>query len=199
MSKKKPETGHADDALDDAMDTAIEAAEQAAMEEAVAEDEERLANLTQEELVVELEQTQAEMHQYKDQAIRLQAEMENLRRRTERDVASAHKYGSEKLIKDLLPVVDSLERGLALEVSGPEVQAVHEGMEMTMKMLLETLEKNGVKQIDPEGEPFNPEEAEAISLQPADGVDANTVLTVVQKGYSLNGRLIRPAMVVVSQ
>lgn len=199
MSNKKIEPGHADAAVDDEMDKAIEAAEQAAMEEAVSEDEVRLAHLTQEELVVECEQAQESMHKFKDQAIRLQAEMENLRRRTERDVAGAHKYGSEKLIKDLLPVVDSLERGLALEVTGPDVKAVHEGMEMTMKMLLETLEKNGVKQIDPEGEPFNPEEAEAISMQPADGVDANTVLKVVQIGYSLNGRLVRPAMVIVSQ
>ena len=197
MSNKKSETSES--ALNDELDQAIESAEQAAMDDAVAEDEERLANLTQEELVVEYEQAQAAMHQSRDQLMRLQAEMENLRRRTERDVASAHKYGSEKLIKSLLPVVDSLERGLALEVTGPDVKAVHEGMEMTMKMLLETLEKNGVKQIDPEGEPFNPEEAEAISLQPAEGVDANTVLTVVQKGYSLNGRLIRPAMVMVSQ
>ena len=70
---------------------------------------------------------------------------------------------------------------------------------MTMKMLMDTLDKNGVKQIDPEGEPFNPDEMEAISMQPAEGVDANTVLTVVQKGYSLNGRLVRPAMVVVSK
>lgn len=199
MSKKKTDPNQADAALDEEMDQAIESAEQAAMDEAAAEDEERLANLTPEELVVEYEQAQENAHKFKDQAVRLQAEMENLRRRTERDVASAHKYGSEKLIKELLPVVDSLERGLAIEISGPEVKAVHEGMEMTMKMLLEALEKNGVKQIDPEGEPFNPEEAEAISMQPADGVDPNTVMNVVQKGYSLNGRLIRPAMVVVSQ
>lgn len=185
--------------IEDKIDEAIESVEQAAIDEAVAEDEDRLADLTPEELVVEYEQAQAKANEMQDKFVRIQAEMENLRRRTERDVAAAHKYGSEKLIKDLLPVVDSLERGLDFDASAAELKAIHEGMEMTMKILLETLEKNGVKQVFPEGEPFNPEEMEAISMQPAENVEPNTVITVVQKGYSLNGRLIRPAMVVVSQ
>lgn len=189
----------ADNANEQAVDEMIEQAEQAALDEAASEDETRLANLTPEELVVEYEQANAKAKEMQDKFMRVQAEMENLRRRTERDVASAHKYGSEKLVKALLPVVDSLERGLEVDVAGDEVKAMHEGMEMTLKMLLETLEKNGVKVVSPEGEPFNPEEMEAISMQPGENVDPNTVLNVVQRGYTLNGRLVRPALVIVSQ
>jgi len=123
-----------------------------------------------------------------------------VRRRAERDVVSAHKYGSEKLIKDLLPVVDSLESGLEIaSEGGVETQSMREGMELTLKMLLEALEKSGVKQIDPMGEPFNPEEMEAVSMQPAPEVESNTVLVVIQKGYLLNDRLVRAAKVMVSQ
>jgi molecular chaperone GrpE len=194
MSNKKTEPS-----LDDKIDDVIESVEQAAIDAAAAGDEERLASLTQEELIIEYEQQHQRANEFHDKYLRLQAEMDNMRRRTERDISAAHKYGSEKLIKDLLPVVDSLERGLEVQASTPEVKAMHEGMEMTLKLLLETLEKNGVKAIEPEGQPFNPDEMQAISMQPADNVDPNTVLNVVQKGYSLNGRLLKPALVVVSQ
>lgn len=187
MSKKKSSPEELEDTLID-------------VEEAVAADENRLANLTHEELVVEYNEAQQRADENWDKLVRLQAEMENLRRRAERDVASAHKYGVEKLIKSLLPVVDSLERGLEIAVDGSsEVKAMHEGMELTLKILLETLEKNNVKQLNPVGEPFNPEEMEAVSMQPASEVESNTVLTVMQKGYLLNNRLVRPAMVTVAQ
>ena len=188
MSKKESSPEDLEDTLIDAV------------EETVAADENRLANLTHEELVVEYNEAQQRADENWDKLVRLQAEMENLRRRVERDVASAHKYGVEKLIKSLLPVVDSLERGLEIVVDGSsEVKAMHEGMELTLKILLETLEKNNVKQLDPVGEPFNPEEMEAVSIQPATEVEPNTVLTVIQKGYLLNARLVRPAMVAVAQ
>ncbi len=188
MSKKKSSPEDLEDTLVDAV------------EKEVAEDENRLANLTPEELVIECSEAQQRADENWDKLIRLQAEMENVRRRATRDVESAHKYGTENLVKNLLPVVDSLERGLEIAADGScEVKAMHEGMELTLKMLLETLEKNGVKQLDPAGEPFNPEEMEAVSLQPATEVDPNTVLTVIQKGYLLNDRLVRPAMVTVAQ
>ena len=192
MSKKNTPPADLEEALTEAVTQASD--------EVVAEDEERLANLTQEELVLECSQAQQRADENWDKLVRLQAEMENVRRRAERDVSSAHKYGSEKLVKSLLPVVDSLERGLEIVADGsPEVKAMHEGMELTLKMLLETLSKNGVKQLDPVGEPFNPEEMEAVSMQPSPEVEPNTVLTVMQKGYLLNDRLVRPAMVMVSQ
>lgn len=192
MNKNKSDAEH--------INETITTAENVAVEPAVAEDDNRLANLTPEELVIECTEAQERADENWEKLLRLQAEMENVRRRSERDIASAHKYGSEKLIKSLLPVVDSLERGMEIAAQGSaEMKAIHEGMELTHKLLLETLEKNGVKQLDPVGEPFNPEEMEAVSMQPANEVDSNTVLSVVQKGYLLNDRLVRAVMVVVSQ
>lgn len=182
------------------LDETIAAAENQAMDDATLEDEDRLHDLTQEELALECRQAQEKAAENWDKLVRLQAEMENVRRRAERDVLGAHKYGSEKLIKELLPAIDSLERGLETSSgAGEDIKSVHEGMEMTLKLLLGALEKQGVKQVNPEGEPFNPAEMEAVSMQPNDKVDANTVLNVIQKGYVLNERLVRPAMVIVSQ
>ena len=136
-----------------------------------------------------------------DKYMRLQAEMENLRRRSERDVSHAHKYGSEKLLKDILPVLESLEHGLATPVSGDDnhLVSLREGMELTHKLLLDVLKKHGVTQINPEGAPFNASQMEAVSTAPNDEVEPNTVLNVVQKGYSLNDRLLKAALVVVSR
>ena len=195
MSKKKDAKSEQDKVED-----AVVAAEEAAIDDAVEKDESRLASLTHEELVVECEQAQQKADESRDQLLRLQAEMENMRRRSERDIAGAHKYGSEKLIKELIPVIDGLERGLEIEGEKSDAEkSMHEGMEMTHKLLLEALKKHGVKCIDPAGEPFNPDEMEAISMQPAENLDPNSVITVVQRGYSLNGRLVRAAMVIVSQ
>ena len=191
MSKKKAP------AATDEMTAEIE---QPAIDEMPTVDDDQFANLTQEALVTECQQAQQRADENWDKLVRLQAEMENVRRRAERDVTSAHKYGTEKLIKSLLPVVDSLECGLEIAPnSSAEVQSMHEGMELTSKMLVEVLEKNGVRQIEPLGEPFNPDEMEAISMQPETEVESNTVIRVMQKGYLLNDRLMRPAMVVVSQ
>lgn len=200
MSKKKDVKPESATSEQEKVEDAVVAAEEAAIDDAVEKDESRLAGLTHEELVVECEQAQQKADESHDQLLRLQAEMENMRRRSERDVVSAHKYGSEKLIKELLPVIDGLERGLEIEGEKSDAEkAMHEGMEMTHKLLLEALKKHGVKCIDPAGEPFNPEEMEAISMQPAENLDPNSVITVVQRGYSLNGRLARAAMVIVSQ
>lgn len=176
-----------------------ETLEEALEEQAVEQDEDRIAQLTPEEMAIELEQAQQKSSENWNKYLRLQAEMDNLRRRTERDVAAAHKYSSEKTVESLLPVIDSLERGLDVELESDAAKAMHEGMEMTLKMMIEAMEKNGVKQILPEAEPFNPDEMEAISVQENSEVESNTVLKVVQKGYSLNGRLVRPAFVIVSK
>jgi molecular chaperone GrpE len=128
------------------------------------------------------------------------AEVENIRRRTQKDIEKAHRYSVEKFAKELLPVVDSIEMGLAAaSESSSDVSAIKEGMELTHKQLLSSLEKSGIEQINPEGEVFNSELHQAISMVPSPDHNPNTVMQVFQKGYSLNGRLLRPAMVIVSQ
>ena len=171
-----------------------------ANEREVAEDIDRLAQLTPEELVIECREAQTRADENWDKLVRLQAEMENLRRRVERDIAGAHKFGIEKILKDLLAVVDSLQSGLDIgKNAGGEAKAIHEGMELTLKLLLDTLQKNGVVEIDPAGHPFNPAEMEAVSMLPGTKNDPNTVINVLQKGYRLHERLLRPALVVVAQ
>jgi len=169
-------------------------------EQEVAEDLDRLAQLTPEELVVECRQAQQKADENWDKLVRTQAEMENLRRRVERDVANAHKFGIEKILKDLLAVVDSIQSGLEIgkNLTG-DAKAIHEGMELTLKLLIDTLKKNGVQEIDPEGQPFNPADMEAVSAQPGTKNDPNTVINVLQKGYKLHDRLLRPAMVIIAQ
>ncbi len=136
----------------------------------------------------------------RDQVLRTQAEMQNLRRRVERDVENAHKFGLERLIGELLPVVDNLERSVAILASDDAIaQSVTEGVELTLKSFLDVLERQQVEQLDPGGQPFNPEFHQAMSMVPNASVAPNTILEVYQKGYTLNGRLVRPAMVVVAK
>ena len=130
--------------------------------------------------------------------VRSVAEVENIRRRAERDVANAHRYSLEKFVNSLLPVSDSLEQAIALAEKQGDMP-LHEGLLLTMKLFLEALEKADVKQIDPTGAPFDPQQHEAMSIQPSTDVQPNTVLTVFQKGYLLSDRVIRPARVIVSK
>jgi molecular chaperone GrpE len=135
-----------------------------------------------------------------DKLLRVQAEMDNLRRRTEKDLQNAHKYSLEKFARELLPVVDSLELGIqAATADVPEVSKLREGSDLTLKQLLATLEKFGVLQIDPQGQKFSPDLHQAISVEPSAEVEPNTIVKVFQKGYQLNDRLLRPAMVVIAQ
>ncbi|MCO4757532.1 MAG: nucleotide exchange factor GrpE [Oceanospirillaceae bacterium] len=151
------------------------------------------------ELMSQLEVSQAEAAALKDQILRGQAETQNIRRRAEQDVEKAHKFGVEKFATEMLGVVDNLER--AIEAAGDDeaVKPMLEGVEMTLDMLIAGLAKFNVEQLNPEGEAFNPELHQAMSMVPAEGVAPNTVVAVMQKGYSLNGRLVRPAMVMVSK
>lgn len=135
-----------------------------------------------------------------DKVLRIQAEMDNLKRRTQKDLDSAHKYGLEKFAKELLNVIDSLELGIQAATSDvPEVVKLKEGSELTIKQFEAVFAKFNIEAIDPTGQPFNPEFHQAMSMLPSADAEPNTVINVFQKGYVLNGRLIRPAMVVVAQ
>lgn len=135
-----------------------------------------------------------------DKFVRAQAELENLKRRSEKDLQNAHKFALERFAKDLLTVVDSLELGLqAATGDSPETQKLREGMELTLRQLLSVLEKFNIRGIDPLGEKFNPELHQAMAMQPTEAAAPNTVVKVFQKGYLLNDRLLRPAMVVIAQ
>ncbi len=140
------------------------------------------------------------MHQ-KDEVLRVQAEMQNLRRRTEQDVEKAHKFGQEKLSAELLAVMDNLERALqvAVDRENESVQSLLTGVELTLKSFADCFRKFGIEQVDPLGEPFDPQVHQAMAMQENPNVEPNTVTGVMQKGYTLHGRVLRPAMVMVSR
>jgi len=148
-------------------------------------------------LEAQLEQAQAKASENWEQYLRAKAEMDNLRRRNTKDIENAHKYGIEKFVNELLPVLDSMVLGLATEDASAE--SLREGMELTMNMLQKMMEKLNIEEIDPLNEKFDPEKHQAMTMQPNADVEPNTVIAVMQKGYSLNDRLIRPAMVMVSK
>ena len=146
-----------------------------------------------------LEDARAKADDHWDQLLRTRAEMENLRRRHALELEKAHKYALDSFVKDLVGVRDSLE--LALEAASndkADLASLREGTDLTLKQLADVMSRFGVERLDPRGEPFNPEYHQAMTLQPSAEVPPNTVTTVVQKGYVLNGRLVRPAMVIVS-
>ena len=152
------------------------------------------------ELTALLEDARGKADEHWDQCMRLQADIENQRKRGERDLAHAHKYALERFAAELLPVKDSLEMGLAaFDGENAEIAKLKEGVELTLQMLGGVLGKFEIKEVNPQDEPFNPEFHQAMSMQPRDDVAPNTVVTVVQKGYLLHDRLVRPAMVIVSQ
>ena len=158
------------------------------------------AEAAEQEQQSETEQLKAQLAAANDQVLRVQAEMQNVRRRAERDVESAHKFALDKFAADLLPVVDNLERALASIDSADEGQkAVAEGLELTLKSFMELLARHKIEAVDPAGQPFDAELHQAVSMVPNPDLEHNTVMDVFQKGYTLNGRLVRPAMVVVSQ
>ena len=136
----------------------------------------------------------------RDSHLRAAAELDNLRKRTQRDLENAHKYGLERFLGDLLPVKDSLEMALASSSSQPDAASFKEGVDMTLKLLAMVLERYGVKEVNPgRGETFNPEWHEAMAAQESTEAPADSVLTTVQRGYQLNGRLLRPARVLVAK
>ena len=189
----------------------VEALEEAASEaespEAAEAPEEavELADMSKAELFKDAENAREEAAKFRDAALRAEAEMQNVRRRASKDVEHAHKFGAEKLIQNLLPVVDSLEK--ALESSelvkdldqDHSAKAVLDGVGLCHKMFLDTLGKENVAVVDPHGEPFDPNLHQAMSMVENPDMEPNSVVAVIQKGYQLNGRLVRPAMVMVSK
>ena len=150
--------------------------------------------------MAELAAAQQQAAQNWDSLLRLQAEMENLRRRSRIDVENAHKYGVEKLLHALVPVADSLELGLeASNKAEASVESIREGLDMTFKQLLDVLADFNVERINPAGEKFDPQKHEAMTMIPSPDHESNSVVEVFQKGYALNERLIRPARVIVAQ
>ena len=187
-----------------------------ALEEAASEDESpeaaeaaeeavELADMSKAELFKDAENAREEVAKFRDAALRAEAEMQNVRRRASKDVEHAHKFGAEKLIQNLLPVIDSLEK--ALESSelvkdldqDHSAKAVLDGVGLCHKMFLDTLGKENVAVVDPHGEPFDPNLHQAMSMVENPDMEPNSVVAVIQKGYQLNGRLVRPAMVMVSK
>ncbi|WP_289032160.1 nucleotide exchange factor GrpE [uncultured Paraglaciecola sp.] len=181
--------------------------------EAGVEAEQHAADQTSEEVVeltedqqriVELEAAvaaaEAKVADQKDSVIRAMAESDNARKRAQGEIDKARKFALEKFAGELLPVADNLER--ALQVANPEDEAIKpvvDGVELTLKSFVSTIEKFGMTVIDPQGQPFNPEQHQAMSMQENAELPPNTVMAVMQKGYELNGRLLRPAMVMVTR
>lgn len=132
-------------------------------------------------------------------ALRTQAELENLRKRTQRDIENAHKYALERLASELLAIRDSMELGLSASQESADVKSLREGAELTLKMLIQLMEKFEIREINPEKEKFNPELHQAMATQESDQLAPNTVISVMQKGYVLKDRLLRPALVIVAK
>jgi molecular chaperone GrpE len=150
-------------------------------------------------LEAQLAVARGEAELYREQALRARAEADNVRKRSERDLENAHKYALERFVAELLPVKDSLELGLSAACEGAAVEDLRDGTQMTLRMLGSAVEKFGVREVCPLGEPFDPQLHQAMSAQESEGSAAGTVLQVVQKGYVLNERLVRPALVVVAK
>lgn len=184
---------------DDEHSLATEAEETAHLEDVVPEhaDSEEEGGETVEQ---QLARAQDTIKDYWDQMMRLRAEIDNNLKRAERDVENAHKYALKNFVENLLPVIDSMEMGqVAAGADNATLDSIREGSELTMSMFVQVLEKNGLEQINPLGEKFDPERHQAISMTEADNAASNTVIEVMQKGFSLNDRLVRPAMVVVAK
>jgi len=173
--------------------------EQSREEQAQGSEETCLEELSAEELAKLLEEARAKADEHWDKVVRAQAEMDNLKKRHQRELEQAHKFGLEKFVAELLGVWDSLELGYQAAKENHDIDKLLEGTELTLKMLADTMGKFGVEQIDPQGEPFDPEKHQAMGMVEREDLPPNTVAEVIQKGYSLNGRLVRPALVMVSK
>lgn len=155
---------------------------------------------TEQDLGRLLEDAKSKADENWDLLMRARAELDNVRRRQKKELENAHKYGIEKFVRELLPIKDSLELGLtAAQSESADVSNLLQGTEMTLGLLASAMDKFEIVALNPEGEPFDPEFHQAMSMVPSPDVEPNTVITVIQKGYTLNGRLVRPAMVMVSQ
>jgi molecular chaperone GrpE len=193
LSMSNEQTPQQGEELDTNAETEQHDADQAFLE--LTEDQQRIVEL--EAAVIAAE---TKMVEQKDSVMRAIADADNARKRAQGEIDKARKFALEKFAAELLPVADNLER--ALQVANPEDEAIKpivDGVEMTLKSFISTIEKFGMSVIDPQGEPFNPEKHQAMSMQENAELPPNTVLAVMQKGYEINGRLLRPAMVLVTR
>jgi len=181
----------------------IETEDDSDLQESSAEekDVEEQADFTLEEVLEKLAEEKEGAVQAREDLLRVQAEMQNLRRRTEQDIEKAHKYGQEKFSIELLTVMDNLERALAAasDYEDETVKAIYEGVDLTLKSFTDCFNRFHIGSVDPMGEPFDPQLHQAVTILENSDVEPNTVIEVMQKGYTLHGRVIRPAMVVVSK
>lgn len=203
MSKKtkksKVEAERSDARADAERETTAEPADAGVVEDE-GDAAEAAAELTLEEALDKLAAAEEKCRQSEDKVLRIQAEMQNLRRRTEQDIQRAHKFGQERFSSELLVVMDNLERALnaASEHEDEVVKAIREGVNLTLKSFADCFAKFNIEAVDPMGEPFDPALHQAMSMRENGEVEPNTVIAVMQKGYTLHGRVLRPAMVVVS-
>ena len=196
VQTEEQEQTEAQQAAAETVDEQVEAAESAAVEgEIVDESAARIA-----ELEKALAASEAKFNEQQDSVLRARAEMENARRRAEAEVEKARKFALERFAGELLDVIDNLERAVMVaDTENEAIKPMLEGVEMTLKSFVSTIEKFGMTPINPQGEAFNPELHQAMSMQESADFAPNTVMAVMQKGYELNGRLLRPAMVMVSR
>ena len=176
-------------------DATGDSAEPSAVEPEFAADTDDGGNAPDDALIA----AEQELAKHRDAMLRMQAEMENLRKRLARDAEKSRKFALERIMKDLLQVRDSMERGLEVADESATVESLRQGQELTLKMLAKVLQDHDLEVIDPAGQPFDPEWHEAVTVMPSAEVDENPGLEVLQKGFRLHDRLIRPAMVVVSR
>ena len=196
--KKQPEQPEQETTQDQMADAQSQQPENEGDEQAAEAQSEELTE--QQRLQAELEAVQAKADENWDKLLRSQAELDNVRKRAQRDIENARKYALEGIANELLPVRDSLELGLdAINKEDATVQSAKDGLQLIHQMLAKLMEQHGISAVDPAGEAFNPEKHQAMSMQETTEQPANTVLSVMQKGYTLNDRLLRPAMVVVAK
>ena len=198
--KKKVPAKKVDDSNDETLqdeskiETRVEISDQAETES------ESKTDTSEEDIEQQLLKAQATIKEYWDQIMRLKAEIENNIKRASRDIENAHKFALRNFAESLLPILDSMEMGQqAAEGEKANLSSIVEGSQLTMTMFVQALEKHGLKQIDPIGESFDPDQHQAISIVEDENAESNTVISVMQKGFSLNDRLVRPAMVVVAK
>lgn len=186
--------------VDDSSKPAADAADQKPEDNGAGPAADRGADLeTPEDLQAALDAALEEAASLRDAALRAQAETENIRRRATRDVEKAHQFALERFAGDLLGVADSLEKAVESASTAVDVPALAEGVELSLKLFLDTLRRHGIEQVDPLGEPFDPSRQEAMAAVPNPDADPNSVMEVMQKGYLLNGRVVRAAKVIVSK
>ncbi|GBF29125.1 protein GrpE [bacterium MnTg03] len=198
--KKKVPAKEVDDSNDETLkdeskiETRVKISDQAETES------ESKTDTSEEDTEQQLLKAQATIKDYWDQIMRLKAEIENNIKRASRDIGNAHKFALRNFAESLLPILDSMEMGQqAAEGEKANLSSIVEGSQLTMTMFVQALEKHGLKQIDPVGESFDPDQHQAISIVEDENAESNTVISVMQKGFSLNDRLVRPAMVVVAK